>query len=119
MFLQVTRCFCSFQEPWRMHHPEGSQVCGQRHGSWNEQKHRVTCKNINAHGTVNLDIWSSINQHSHDEAWGIDNVILEKQDGMFRYTQNFESGEDGWSCNGITTCGHWGKICGGFGRRAA
>jgi len=35
------------------------------------------------------------------------------------YTSNFANSMDGWSCGGLTTCGSFGQICGGYNTKAA
>ena len=35
------------------------------------------------------------------------------------HTSNFVASEDGWTCNGVTTCGNSGSICGGYNKRWA
>ena len=93
--------------------PTGKQLCGQKHGGWNEQKIKVTCTAPAVNGQFTVRVYTQLNSAANDESFGIDNVVLRKvwsQKVDFEDTKDFE----GFNCVKITSCGSLGNICGGF-----
>ena len=113
---------------------QGKQVCGKGHNGWNEDSMKITCTGTAAKdGKFTVRVYTTLNSNAQDESFGIDNVVMKKvgddsgggggggdgggsSGGM---TANFDDGSmAGWSCDKITTCGSFGKICGGYNTKA-
>ena len=67
---------------------------------------------------LRVKVWTNLDGDANDESFGIDNVVIKKEEGdmdvgkvnKFGNEINFE----GWSCGEVTTCGVYGQICGGY-----
>ena len=99
---------------------QGKQVCGRGNNGWNEDRMKVTCTGTAVDGKFTVRVHTTLNSAGDDESFGIDNVVLTKFLDSGSVTADFEDEHDyqGWNCNKITTCGSYGKICGGFNTKA-
>ena len=97
----------------------GKQLCGQKHGGWNEEKIKVTCTAPAVNGQFTVRVYTQLNSAANDESFGIDNVVLKKA-AFKTITANFNNVKDfqGFNCVKITSCGSLGNICGGFNTKA-
>ena len=106
---------------------QGKQICGRTNGGWHEDSIKVTCTGTAVDGKFTVRVYTTLNSAGNDESFGIDNVVMKKvgddsgggggsSGGM---NTNFDNGNmGGWSCDKITTCGSFGKICGGYNTKA-
>merc|ERR1712048_854272 len=93
----------------------GKQVCGGKHGGWNEDKFKVTCTAPALNNKLTVRVFTTLNQAANDESFGIDNVVLKKV--QFKTTTaNFNNAKDfqGWNCAKVQNCGSLGNVCGGY-----
>jgi hypothetical protein len=102
----------------KFHYTRGTQQCGVNHGSYVEQKSRVTCLLANPGTALTIKVATNINEHAGNEAWGIDNVEISTGtkaaiNGKTLFVDNFNGGCDGWSPCARSTCGSYGSILGG------
>ena len=105
---------------------QGKHVCGQSHSGWRkDDRLKVTCTVAAMNGTFTVRVYTNLDSAGDDESFGIDNVVFKNVGDDSRgapsgsMTSNFDDGDfQGWSCNKITTCGSFGKICGGFNTKA-
>merc|ERR1712019_53255 len=69
---------------------------------------------------LTVRVYTTLNQAANDESFGIDNVVLKKLPPFKTITANFQYTKDfeGFNCVKITTCGAYGKICGGYNTKA-
>ena len=97
----------------------GSDQCGHG-GNYKEERYPVACKaTLSGVGDrpLTLRVWTSLDQGSQDESFGIDNVVIRTQELQFPIIEQFSDASDfeGWNCGKIQKCGTFGNICGGAG----
>jgi len=65
-------------------------------------------------------VYTTLNQIAKDESFGIDNVVVtyEPMKKVTTMKSDFTKSMDGWNCGKITSCGKFGKLCGGYGVKA-
>ena len=83
----------------------------------------MTCTAPAVNGQFTLRVYTRLNSAANDESFGIDNVVLKKYAAPPPFktlTANFQNEKDfqGFNCVKITTCGTFGKICGGYNTKA-
>merc|ERR1712048_419449 len=98
----------------------GKQVCGSKNGGWNKDRIKVSCTGPAVKGQFTVRVYTQLNSAANDESFGIDNVVLKKLPPFKTLTANFQDTKDfeGFNCVKITTCGAYGKICGGYNTKA-
>eukprot|EP00935_MAST-01C_sp_MAST-1C-sp1_P002276 g2276.t1 len=102
---------CWNSGPLHFHH-QSSAVCGR--GNYNDRKVTATCDfALSSKGDINFEVEGHTDQTSYDESYGIDNVELVKLGQEVSYSFD-DNDQHGFSCGAITSCGSFGKICGGF-----
>ena len=64
-----------------------------------------------------MRVWTSLDEGTHNESFGIDNVVVQPKKIRFPIIQQFNNPKDykGWNCGKIQKCGSYGNICGGYG----
>jgi hypothetical protein len=98
--------------------------CGASPSHWEEQKVAVTCDNVYVPGTeLTVTVGSTLNQPASDESFAIDDVSVKLKTALSSdFTRpgthdEFEATMDGWNCGAVTTCGAYGKVCGGYNQK--
>ena len=95
----------------------GSQECGRGGNSFKEEGTYVTCTISTTADYIDVVVDAAISSGANDESFAIDNVgFWRKKELVVVARDDFDDGgQYGWNCRGITTCGNYGKICGGYG----
>ncbi|MBI4252808.1 hypothetical protein HY623_01350 [Candidatus Uhrbacteria bacterium] len=59
---------------------EGTQICGQQHNNWNEDKAHVAVEvNQTETGNATLHFGATLDSHAGDESWGVNNIVVYKK----------------------------------------